>query len=162
MNVRLRTLVPLYLGGLVLSEGQVFKTDEQHARELLAKKFAESVDGDDEPVVTLEQNNTPAIPALTSESLGGLAPSGGRGLGFKPVHKGGGKWVVVDAEGVEVFSGDKAEAKAEADRLNAGGELKQAGDTPPADQPPADQPPADQPPADQPPADQAPETPPQE
>ena len=161
MSVRLRTLVPLYQGGLVLREGEVFATDEQHARELLAKKFAEMADGDDEPLVTLEATSNQVIPALTSDSLGGA--NAGHGLGFKPVHKGGGKWVVENAEGVEVVTGlDKSEAKAEAERLNAGGELKQEDTAPPADEPPADQPPADQPPADQPPADQPNDNPPQE
>lgn len=170
MSMKLRTLVPLYLACRTVSEGTVFSTDEQHGRDLLKSKFAEAYEGDDKSVVTV--NNPVPVPGALTSSMVDLSDYAGRDplnpgqhparTGFKPVHKGGGKWVVVDAEGVEVFSGDKAEAKAEADRLNAGGELKQAGDTPPADQPPADQPPADEPPADQPPADKAPETPPQE
>ena len=43
---------------------------------------------------------------------------------FKPLHKGGGKYVVVDAAGQAVgdFKGSKEEAEAEAARLAAGGE----------------------------------------
>lgn len=43
---------------------------------------------------------------------------------FKPLHKGGGKYVVVDATGQAVgdFKGTKEEAEAEALRLAAGGE----------------------------------------
>lgn len=43
---------------------------------------------------------------------------------FKPLHKGGGKYVVVgvDGEPVGEFKGTKAEAEAEAARLIAGGE----------------------------------------
>lgn len=43
---------------------------------------------------------------------------------FKPLHKGGGKYVVVSVDGEPVgeFKGTKAEAEAEAARLIAGGE----------------------------------------
>lgn len=94
-----------------------------------------------------------------------------KGPGSNPVpglkvQKKGQKWIVVDADGVQVgdFIGKREEAEAElAKRLAALSPA--AADTPPVDDaPPAagDQPPADQPPADQPPAGQLNDNPPQE
>lgn len=59
--------------------------------------------------------------------LGGVAPTANAQapqLGFASARTGGGKFVVKDAAGnvVGSFIGSKAEADAEADRLNAGGE----------------------------------------
>lgn len=115
--MKLKTLKPLYLGSSVLTEGRVFVTDEQHGRELLARGFAAAHEGDEEPEVDLGNPATPGEPLL-SDSLQGKSPT------YKPHHKGGGKWVVVDSgnEPVGDFSGNRDEATAEAERLNAGGE----------------------------------------
>lgn len=67
--MKLKTLKPLYLGGVTLTEGSPFETLEQHGRELIQKGYAEPDTSDDEPVVTLENEGAAPGLALTSDSL---------------------------------------------------------------------------------------------
>lgn len=67
--MKLKTLKPLYLGGVTLTEGRPFETLEQHGRELIRKGYAEPDASDDEPVVTLEGEGAAPGVALTSDSL---------------------------------------------------------------------------------------------
>ncbi|SHM46337.1 hypothetical protein SAMN05216593_10131 [Pseudomonas asturiensis] len=67
--MKLKTLKPLYLGGQVLPEGRSFETIEQHGRELIAKGYAEADSSDDEPVVTLENEEGAPAGVMTSGSL---------------------------------------------------------------------------------------------
>ncbi|WP_158891886.1 MULTISPECIES: hypothetical protein [unclassified Pseudomonas] len=126
--MKLRTLRPLFFGMATLPEGRVFVTDEQHGRDLLRNGFVEEHDGDDEPELTLKDVSLVPPSGLTSASLTGTplssAPSSTTAATFKAKHKGAGKWIVVDAEGNQVgaFIGDQDGAKAEAERLAAGGE----------------------------------------
>ncbi|WP_190424185.1 hypothetical protein [Pseudomonas typographi] len=115
--MKMITYKPLYLGGKTLTEGTVFVTDEQHGRELTALGYAKVHDGDGKPAVDLTA--LVAKPSsLTTGTVQSIEPA------FKAVHKGNGKWVVVDAAGESVgdFSGNRDEAAAEVERLVAGGE----------------------------------------
>lgn len=126
--MKLRTLRPLFFGMTTLPEGRVFVTDEQHGRDLLRNNFVEEHDGDEEPELTLSNVSLAPPSGFTSASLNGnsvsSAPPPTTAATFKAKHKGGGKWIVIDAEDnqVGVFSGTQDEAKAEVDRLAAGGE----------------------------------------
>lgn len=122
--MKLKTLKPLYLGGQTLTEGTPFETIEQHGRELIQKGYAEPDTSDADAVVTISEEDAAGAGVLTSGSLGTLnlqltPPS----ATFKPKHKGGGKWIVVDAEGRQAgeFAGSQEAASAEAQRLNDGG-----------------------------------------
>ncbi|WP_430317151.1 hypothetical protein [Pseudomonas sp. p1(2021b)] len=119
--MKLKTLKPLYLGGQTLVEGTPFETIEQHGRQLIQKGYAELDDSEGEVVVTVSQEDAAGAGVLTSGSLGATATPA---AAFKAKHKGGGKWIVVDAAGNQVgaFSGNQEEANAEAARLIAGGE----------------------------------------
>jgi len=122
--MKLKTLKPLYLGGQTLVEGTPFETIEQHGRQLIQKGYAELDDSEGEVVVTVSQEDAAGAGVLTSVSLGAAnAPV----AIFKAKHKGGGKWIVVDAAGNQIgaFSGNQEEANAEAARLSAGGEPEQ-------------------------------------
>lgn len=122
--MKLKTLKPLYLGGQTLVEGTPFETIEQHGRQLIQKGYAELDDSESEVVVTVSQEDAAGAGVLTSDSLGATATPA---AAFKAKHKGGGKWIVVDAAGNQVgaFSGNQEEANAEAARLSAGGETEQ-------------------------------------
>ncbi|MFV3326715.1 hypothetical protein ACNFG0_09615 [Pseudomonas sp. NY15372] len=122
--MKLKTLKPLYLGGQTLVEGTPFETIEQHGRQLIQKGYAELDDSESEVVVTVSQEDAAGAGVLTSGSLGTTATPA---AAFKAKHKGGGKWIVVDAAGNQVgaFSGNQEEANAEAVRLSAGGEPEQ-------------------------------------
>ncbi|MCM8743622.1 hypothetical protein [Pseudomonas koreensis] len=50
--------------------------------------------------------------------------SGQQNAGYVAARGAAGKFVVKDADGKVLFTGTKAEAEAEADRLNAGGKVK--------------------------------------
>jgi hypothetical protein len=67
--MKLKTLKPLYLGGVTLTEGSPFETLEQHGRELIRKGYAEADSSDDEPIVTLDDEGAAPGLALTSDSL---------------------------------------------------------------------------------------------
>lgn len=112
--MKLVTLKPLYLGGKTLVEGSPFITDEQHGRQLLAKRFAAEHEGDELPEVDLTSDQT-TVGALTTDSLG--APP----KAFDLKQLGHGHWIVVNAEGQQVgdFSGNKAAAITEVERLTA-------------------------------------------
>lgn len=140
--MKLKTIKPLYLGGKTLVEGTPFITDEQHGRQLLAKKFAELHEGDDSPAVDLTADPATSK-ALTSDSLGSQEPV----FQLKQLERG--TWIIVDTSGEQVgaFAGTKAEATAELSRLVAGGEPLAAKDEsgpvedddgapPPAEEPP--------------------------
>lgn len=123
--MKLKTLKPLYLGGQTLVEGTPFETIEQHGRQLIQKGYAELDDSEGEVVVTISQEDAVGAGVLTTGSLGSFTlPIAQPVAAFKAKHKGGGKWIVVDAEGNQVgeFAGNQEEAKAEAERLTAGGE----------------------------------------
>ncbi|WP_438307253.1 hypothetical protein ACIZ1P_14305 [Pseudomonas guariconensis] len=122
--MKLKTLKPLYVGGQTLVEGTSFETIEQHGRQLIQKGYAELDSSEGEVVVTVSQEEAAGAGVLTSGSLGAAITPAGT---FKAKHKGGGKWIVVDAAGNQVglFSGNQEEASAEAARLIAGGEPEQ-------------------------------------
>lgn len=70
----------------------------------------------------------PAAPdQTTTQTATSTAPQAPVDPIFTPFHKGGGRYVVVDSSGeaVGAFKGNKAEAEAEAARLNSGGEPMQ-------------------------------------
>lgn len=140
--MKLKTTKPLFLGGKTLVEGTPFVTDEQHGRQLLAKKFAELHEADESPVIDLTADPA-ASKALTSDSLGTQASA----FELKQLERG--NWIIVDASGeqVGVFAGTKAEATTELSRLVAGREPLAAKDEsepvpgdgeapPPAEEPP--------------------------
>ncbi|MBT9268087.1 hypothetical protein KKQ10_24735 [Pseudomonas sp. MG-9] len=112
--MKLITLKPLYLGGKTLVEGSPFITDEQHGRQLLAKGFAAEHEGDELPEVDLTSDQAGGG-AFTTESLIGKSKP------FDVKQLGHGHWIVVNAEGQQVgdFSGNKAAAIAEVERLTA-------------------------------------------
>lgn len=123
--MKLRTLRPLFFGMATLPEGRVFVTDEQHGRDLLRNGFVEEHTGKEEPELTLSNVSMGPPSGLTSASLAGTNPTASTTAAvFKAKHKGGGKWIVVDAEDKQVgaFTGTQDEAKAEVARLAAGGE----------------------------------------
>lgn len=123
--MKLKTLKPLYLGGQTLVEGTPFETIEQHGRQLIQKGYAELDESEREVVVTISQEDSAGVGVLTTSSLDSVTlPITPPFATFKAKHKGGGKWIVVDAEGSQVgeFSGKQEEANAEAERLIAGGE----------------------------------------
>ncbi|UVL59833.1 hypothetical protein LOY54_17495 [Pseudomonas sp. B21-032] len=127
--MKLKTLKPLYLGGQTLVEGTPFETIEQHGRQLIQKGYAELEDSEREVVVTISQEDAVGAGVLTAGSLGAVTlPTAQPIAAFKAKHKGGGKWIVVDAGGNQAgaFSGDQEAANAEAERLTAGGEPEQA------------------------------------
>ncbi|WOE77491.1 hypothetical protein RZO07_19480 [Pseudomonas protegens] len=123
--MKLKTLKPLYLGGQTLVEGTPFETIEQHGRQLIQRGYAELDSSEAEVVVTITQEDAVGAGVLTTGSLGAVTlPIAPPVAVFKAKHKGGGKWIVVDAEGNQVgeFAGNQEEANAEAERLVAGGE----------------------------------------
>ncbi|WP_338791117.1 hypothetical protein [Pseudomonas sp. AE27] len=125
--MKLKTLKPLYLGGQTLAEGAPFETIEQHGRQLIQKGYAELDESEREVVVTISQEDAAGAGVLTTTSLDSFTlPTVLPGADFKAKHKGGGKWIVVDAEGNQVgeFSGKQEEANAEAERLIAGVETQ--------------------------------------
>ncbi|WMN19267.1 hypothetical protein QL104_07620 [Pseudomonas piscis] len=129
--MKMKTLKPLYLGGQTLVEGTPFETIEQHGRQLIQKGYAELDDTEGDVVVTISQEDAVGAGVLTTDSLKAVTLLTAQPVaGFKPKHKGAGKYIVVDAEGnqVGVFSGNQEEANAEAERLIAGGEPVQAGE----------------------------------
>lgn len=123
--MKLKTLKPLYLGGRTLVEGTPFETIEQHGRELIQKGYAEADDSEGEVAVTISHDDAVGAGMLTTGSLGAVTlPAVSPAAAFKAKHKGGGKWIVVDADGSQVgaFSGDQEAANGEVERLTAGGE----------------------------------------
>lgn len=66
--MKLKTLKPLYLGGLTLVEGTSFLTSEQHGRQLLQKRYAEPDEGKDEALVDLTDTESEPAP-MTSTSV---------------------------------------------------------------------------------------------
>jgi hypothetical protein len=67
--MKLKTLKPLYLGGETLVEGTSFVTIEQHGRELIQKGYAEPDTSEDEPAVTLGDDEGVSAGVLTSGSV---------------------------------------------------------------------------------------------
>ncbi|WP_312315432.1 hypothetical protein [Atlantibacter sp.] len=59
--MKLTVIRPIYVGGKVLVEGDVFETLEQHGRELVQKGYAvtvKSIDADEQPEQA-KKNNKP-------------------------------------------------------------------------------------------------------
>lgn len=112
--MRLILIKPLLLAGVAYPEGKSFITDEQHGRQLKDRGYAEDDDGTDDPVVDLTEQQSGTAP-LTTEGLSGPPKA------FDPKQLGHGHWIVVNADGQQVgeFSGNKAAAIAEVERLTA-------------------------------------------
>ncbi|OOW00528.1 hypothetical protein [Pseudomonas sp. MF4836] len=68
--MKMITRKPLYLGGKTLTEGSLFITDEQHARQLIQMGYAVECDDDGEPLVDLTEQEESPDP-LTSEKAAG-------------------------------------------------------------------------------------------
>lgn len=67
--MKLKTLKPLYLGGMTVIEGRSFETGEQHGRELVQKGYAALDESEDEVIVTLDDEPAGATTALTSDRV---------------------------------------------------------------------------------------------
>jgi len=71
--MKLKTLKPLYLGGLTLVEGTSFETIEQHGRELIQKGYAEPDSADGDAVVVLGEEDAVGAGVVTGDSLAAAA-----------------------------------------------------------------------------------------
>lgn len=67
--MKLKTLKPLYLGGMTVVEGRSFETGEQHGRELVRNGYAALDESEDEVIVTLDDEPAVATTALTSDQV---------------------------------------------------------------------------------------------
>lgn len=67
--MKLKTLKPLYLGGMTVVEGRSFETGEQHGRELVQKGYAALDESEDEVIVTIDDEPAVATTALTSDGV---------------------------------------------------------------------------------------------
>ena len=85
--MKLKTLKPLYLGGVTVVEGRSFETGEQHGRELIQKGYAALDESGDEAVVTLDEEPGGSTLSLTSEPLGQNLTLDANGKGKKATKK---------------------------------------------------------------------------
>lgn len=85
--MKLKTLKPLYLGGVTVVEGRSFETGEQHGRELIQKGYAALDESGDEAVVTLDDEPGGSTLALTSDPLSQNLTLDANGKGKKATKK---------------------------------------------------------------------------
>jgi len=85
--MKLKTLKPLYLGGVTVVEGRSFETGEQHGRELIQKGYAALDESGDEAVVTLDDEPSGSAMALTSDPLSQNLTLDAGGKGKKATKK---------------------------------------------------------------------------
>ena len=81
--MKLKTLKPLYLGGVTVVEGRSFETGEQHGRELIQKGYAALDESGEEAVVILDEEPGGSTLALTSDQLSQNLTLDAKGKGKK-------------------------------------------------------------------------------